>query len=114
MRQLAKSEANGRNYKVTDLEVLWPLGTSASLAAVVVFGLYINSPETAIRYENPQLIWLAALGMSYWLGRLWIKTVRGEMHDDPIVFTARDKNSLIVIILMVLVVLAAFFIKIGS
>ena len=27
---------------------------------------------------------------------MWLKAERGEMHDDPIVFAAKDKVSLVV------------------
>jgi hypothetical protein len=38
--------------------------------------------------------------------RMWIKTHRGEMHDDPIVFSLKDKGSIITIGFMGLI---AFF-----
>ncbi len=108
-----KTNAAGRNYYVTDLKVLWPMGVGASLSAVVVFGLFINSPETGLRYASPQMIWLAALGLTYWLTRLWIKTARGEMHDDPIVFAILDANSRATLFLIVVVTLFSYFVKTG-
>jgi len=30
----------------------------------------------------------------YWVSRVLILTHRGEMHDDPVVFAARDRASL--------------------
>ncbi|WP_244138053.1 UbiA family prenyltransferase [Burkholderia sp. BCC0398] len=85
LRQSEKSATAGRDYRVGDLEVLWPFGIGASLAAVVVFGLFINAPETVARYTVPHLLWFVQIGLIYLFGRLWIATVRGTMHDDPIV-----------------------------
>ena len=99
----------GRDYRVTDLMILWPLGVSAALSAVVVFGLFINAPETQSRYATPQLLWLVAIGLIYWLGRLWIKTSRGEMHDDPVIYAIKDRGSRITVLVMVGILLAAHF-----
>jgi hypothetical protein len=48
------------------------------------------------------------MGLLYWFGRVWIKTSRGEMHDDPIVFALRDRGSLAVVVAMIVQVLLAY------
>jgi 4-hydroxybenzoate polyprenyltransferase/phosphoserine phosphatase len=110
LEEQARTSASGRDYRVSDLRVLWPMGVGASLCAVVVFGLFIHSPETLVRYATPKLIWIAMLGLLYWLTRLWIKTSRGEMHDDPIIFAMRDWNSRITIAFIALAALVAHFV----
>jgi 4-hydroxybenzoate polyprenyltransferase len=97
----------GRDYRVSDLVVLWPLGLGAALSAVVVFGLFISAPETQARYGTPQLLWLTGIGLIYWLGRLWIKTARGEMHDDPIIYAIKDRGCRITTFFMILSTLMA-------
>lgn len=109
LRQSDKRAAAGRDYRVGDLEVLWPFGIGSSLAAVVVFGLFINAPETAGRYAMPQLLWLVQIGLIYLFGRLWIATVRGAMHDDPIVHLLENRGSFGMLCAMVATVLAAHF-----
>jgi len=104
----------GRDYRVSDLLVLWPLGVGAALSAVVVFGLFISAPETQERYATPQLLWLVAIGMIYWLGRLWVMTSRGEMHDDPVVYAIKDHGSRVIVFSMIVVMLAAHFLTLGS
>jgi 4-hydroxybenzoate polyprenyltransferase len=106
-------ETKGRDYRVTDLVVLWPLGVGAAISAVVVFGLFISDPNTQARYRTPQMLWLVALGLIYWLARLWIKTSRGEMHDDPVVYAIKDRGSRMTVFAMVLVILAAHFLSFG-
>ncbi len=105
---------SGRDYRVSDLVVLWPLGVGTAISAVVVFGLFISSPETAARYATPLALWLVALGLVYWLSRLWIKTARGEMHDDPVVYAIKDKGSRIVVLFMAATMVAAHYFDIGS
>lgn len=113
LRQIGGEAARGRDYRVTDLIVLWPLGIGAALCAVVVFGLFISAAETQARYVSAQLLWFVAIGLIYWLARLWIKTARGEMHDDPLVFALKDLGSRMTILAMLLATLVAHFIHIG-
>jgi 4-hydroxybenzoate polyprenyltransferase len=114
LKQTGKEATRGRDYRVADLTVLWPLGLGSALSAVVVFGLFISAPETQGRYATPQLLWLVAIQLIYWLSRLWIKTSRGEMHDDPVIFAFRDKASLATVFAMLVTVLAAHFVSFGS
>jgi 4-hydroxybenzoate polyprenyltransferase len=102
----------GRDYRVTDLVVLWPLGIGATLSAVVMFGLFISAPETLIRYGTPELLWLVAITLIYWLSRIWLKTSRGEMHDDPVIYAFKDNGSRITVLVMVLMTLIAHFVYI--
>jgi len=114
LEKSGQAMAHGRDYRVSDLTVLWPFGTGAALSAVVVFGLFISTPETQIRYATPQLLWLVAIGLVYWLGRLWIKTSRGEMHDDPVVYAIKDYGSRITIAGMLVAMLLAHFFSLAS
>lgn len=104
----------GRDYRVSDLVVLWPLGVGAALSAVVVFGLFISTPDTQTRYATPGFLWFVAFGLIYWLARLWIKTARGEMHDDPIIYAMKDRGSQVTIFAMIATVLVAHFLSLGG
>lgn len=97
----------GRDYRVDDLVVLWPMGVGAGLCAVVVFALFVSAVGAEGRYQTPELLWLVGMGLICWLGRLWIKTARGEMHDDPLVFALRDGGSRVLIASMVVVTVVA-------
>jgi len=39
--------------------------------------------------------------MLFWISWVWLKTHRGEMHDDPIVFAIKDRSSLVVAALII-------------
>jgi len=43
----------------------------------------------------------------YWISRVWMKAHRGEMHDDPVVFAATDKQSWVIAVLVGCALLAA-------
>jgi hypothetical protein len=58
------------------------------------------------------LLWLAALVLIYWLASVWIKTSRGGMHDDPVVYAIKDFGSRWTILSVVLILLAAYFLDI--
>lgn len=111
LQEVGTAATRGRDYRVTDLVVLWPLGVGAALCAVVVFGLFISAPETQARYATPQMLWLVAIGLVYWMARLWIKTSRGEMHDDPVVYALKNRGSRLTVLAMVVAALAAHFIS---
>jgi H+/Cl- antiporter ClcA len=114
LEQMGSKATRGRDYRVTDLVVLWPLGVGAALSAVVVFGLFISAPETQARYATPQLLWLVAIGLIYWLARLWVKTSRGEMHDDPVIYAVKDRGSRTTVFGMVCIMLAAHFLALNA
>ena len=89
------------------IEALRSLGTAAGYASVVILALYINSPDITNHYLHPEYIWLLCPVVLYWISRIWLKTMRREMTDDPIVFAARDTGSRICILLGVVIIIAA-------
>ncbi|MCO6504404.1 MAG: UbiA family prenyltransferase [Snodgrassella sp.] len=99
----------GRGYIKSDLDVLWPLGVSTYIGAIIVFGLYINAPDTIIHYSKPALLWIVQLFLIYLIGNLWMVTRRGLMHDDPIIYFIQDKKSLIILALITFVISIARF-----
>ena len=109
MERQGKRQATGRDYNVADTPVLLALGAAAAVSAIVVFGLFISQPQTLQRYTLPDALWLVALALTYWLGRLWVKTGRGEMHDDPLVYTLMDRGCRLTLLGIVAVSLVARF-----
>lgn len=97
----------GRGYIASDLAPLRSLGTAAGYAAVVILALYINSPDITDHYTHPARIWVLCPVVLYWISRIWLKTLRGEMHDDPIVFAAKDNGSRVCVLLGALIMLSA-------
>jgi len=109
MSRQGRTGSSGRDYQVNDLPVLVALGAASAMASVVVFGLFISQPSTLARYDAPSVLWIAVLALTYWLARLWIKTTRGEMHDDPLVYTIVDRGCRAVLLVIVAATIAARF-----
>ena len=94
LRRRGRLHAAGRDYDIEDLPLMESVGISAGYLSVLILALYINSPSTLQMYRHPQALWPLCLLMLYWVTRTWMKTHRGKMHDDPVVFAMRDRVSL--------------------
>ncbi len=107
LRRQQRLTAIGRGYHVEDLSLLQSLGTAAGYLSVLVLALYINSPEIQALYSRPKFIWILCVLMLYWTSRVWMIAQRGTMHDDPVVFALKDRQSLgIALVAAISVVLA--------
>jgi 4-hydroxybenzoate polyprenyltransferase/phosphoserine phosphatase len=97
-----------RGYLIGDQTFVIAAGAAAGQLAVVVLLLYLNDPLTAQRFKHPEYLWILGPLLLFWLLRLWLKANRRNLHDDPVVFAARDWVSrLIVLVTVVLIWLAA-------
>ena len=100
MAQLKKTATRGRDYRVADTYQLSVMGIASGFVAVLVVALYIDSSMAAAQYRTPKALWLICPLLLYWVNRMWIKAARGEMHDDPLVYSVKDRTSWIVFALM--------------
>ncbi|MFA5240823.1 MAG: UbiA family prenyltransferase [Sulfuricella sp.] len=107
MRELEREGAQGRGYQVADLSTVQLMGVASGYLAVLVIALYINSPEIIGRYLHVQLLWGVCPLLLLWVSRIWLKSARGEMSDDPLVFAVRDRVSRYVLAMAVALVLVA-------
>jgi 4-hydroxybenzoate polyprenyltransferase len=88
-----------RGYKEEDVVQLSSLASSGGYVAVLVFALYINSPEVTLLYGYPKLLWLLCPLLIYWISRITLIANRGHLDDDPVTFALRDRATWIVGIL---------------
>ena len=102
VRDRQEDTAGGRAYLVQDLAVLQPLGIATTVCSVLVFALFVSSPETLSRYPSPGLLWLCIASLMLWLARIWLVANRGGMHDDPLIFAISNRMSLILVAMMLL------------
>ncbi len=107
LRERGELTAAGRGWHVGDLPLVETLGTAAGMASVLVLALYLDSEPARRLYATPEALWLVCPLLLYWITRLWFKTHRGEMHDDPIVFALHDRMSLLIGGLTVMIVAMA-------
>lgn len=90
----------GRNLIVADLPIYQAMSVAAAQAAVLVFALYSQDDDVQQHFGNPDLLLLICPVLMLWIGRMQLMTHRGFMTDDPIVFTLRDRVSLLCGLLM--------------
>lgn len=99
-RAAGGAKARGRGYVADDLSMIAPLGAASGYLSVLVLAMYIQDGNTMHLYRYPQVIWLACPLLLYWISRTWLITHRGLMHDDPVVFAAKDRVSLVTVALV--------------
>jgi 4-hydroxybenzoate polyprenyltransferase len=92
-RDLVASGNSGRGYHTGDRELLLSLGTGSSFSAVVIFSLYVHSPEVRLLYTSPEFLFLLCPIVLYWLSRTWLLAHRGELKEDPVTLAIRDPVS---------------------
>ena len=107
LEKKGKTQASGRDYSVDDYAVFMAFGAASSMMSVLMFAFYINSDVLENQYQTPEGLWLVLPALVYWLLRVWVKTHRGEMTDDPIIFAFKDRGSLILGLITGFIVLAA-------
>jgi 4-hydroxybenzoate polyprenyltransferase len=94
--------ATKRGYFNHDSDVLTMMGLCAGFVSSLVLALYLQSEQVAARFSEPFLLWSLPVCTTYWIARIWLKTARGLMHHDPIVFALGDRQSWILAAFMAL------------
>lgn len=85
-----------RGYDATDLQALLLMGVASSFVSSLVLALYVDSSTARATYAEPVALWGIVPLFLLWQCRVWLSTTRGYMHDDPIVYAARDWVSWLV------------------
>jgi 4-hydroxybenzoate polyprenyltransferase len=88
-----KLKVSGRGYHVDDLPIIAMVSVSAGYVGVLVMALYVNSPAVIELYSTPEALWGVCVVLLYWITRTVILAQRGQMHDDPVVYAAKDRPS---------------------
>jgi 4-hydroxybenzoate polyprenyltransferase len=101
-----------RGYASCDMPILQTFGCCASFASSLVLALFVQREATAAQYASPGLLWGIVPLMLFWQCRLWLSTTRGYMHDDPIVYSARDWVSWTVGASVMFILLLAYSVSI--
>ncbi|MBZ5634682.1 MAG: UbiA family prenyltransferase [Acidobacteriia bacterium] len=98
---------SSRGYRPGDIFTLQAMGISSSFVSCLVLALYVQSPTVTQNYRSPELLWAQVVLILFWQCRLWLSTIRGHIHDDPIVFAGKDWVSWLVAVLILLAMLLA-------
>lgn len=83
-----------RGYRAEDLPLVAMMAVGAGYVSILVMALYVNSPAVTALYSTPEVLFGICVVLLFWISRVVMLAHRGEMHDDPVVFAARDRVSL--------------------
>ena len=110
LRSLLSAKApsiKGRGYQVVDLELVSTMGVASGYIAALVLAFYINNPTVTMLYSHPDALWAACIVILYWISRIWLFAHRGQLHDDPVVFAIKDRQSWLVALILALIAITA-------
>lgn len=94
-----KTLAKGRSYGTEQLNAVAILGVMASVAAIIVFAVYINAPATVDLYRSPATLWAICPLLLVMHIRVWLKAYSGDLDEDPVRFASHDRPSQIMLVL---------------
>ncbi|MGE0093855.1 MAG: UbiA family prenyltransferase [Alphaproteobacteria bacterium] len=99
----------GRGYVAQDAPLTLGIGLAAMLGAVLIMILYlIEDAFPRGFYASPGWLWIMPAALFLFLGRVWLFSQRGLLHDDPVAFALKDKASLCLGLLTAAGLVAAF------
>ena len=108
LRAISKGMTTARGYRAVDTLVTGTLGISTGVGSCLIIALFFaNGNFQHAIYRHIQLLWAMPLFIGILIGRIWLLAQRGEMEDDPVSFVLRDKASLCLGAITVLVFLLA-------
>jgi 4-hydroxybenzoate polyprenyltransferase len=102
-----ESRDTGRGYRPVDIQIISAAGLCSGFISSLVFALYINSETVTLLYRHPAVLWAILPLLLYYIARIWIVCGRGELDDDPILYTARTPSTYYIAALVVVIVIAA-------
>ena len=90
LQRIRPGAAPGRGWHRRDRPVVDAFGIGTGIAATVVLSLYLFSDKVGLLYREPMWLWPVVALLLSWILRVWLKTARGRMHHDPLVFALTD------------------------
>jgi len=107
LSKVNKDKSTGRDYQVDDYYLMQSFGVTSAFISLLLMAFYVQVSMTGEEYSMPILLWATLPAFAYWFLRMWLKTNRGEMHDDPIVFSIKNRGSLVTIAFILIITLTA-------
>lgn len=93
--QYEVEDMSGRGYRKSDTPITLSIGLASMMGSVLIMILYlIEDAFPRNLYSNPEFLWVVPSVLFLFLGRVWLLSQRGELHDDPVAFALKDRVSL--------------------
>ena len=102
------SSISGREYYKSDEMIILVFGTGAAYAATMVFSLYLFSERAKFVIKEPSFIMLSIPVFVMWMGHIWMSAYRNKVDEDPILFAIMNKNSFILAICFIILLLFSY------
>jgi 4-hydroxybenzoate polyprenyltransferase/phosphoserine phosphatase len=102
-----ENSAAGRAWRREDAPFLAMAGVGTGIAGAIVLSLYVTGESFSRLYASPQLVTALSPLYLYWNLRLWIQACRQDLHEDPVLFAAKDKVSYLVMLAGVAILVLA-------
>ncbi len=96
LKEAGAQQTTGRAYHVSDLPSLSAALPATGAASVLVLALYLNSAAVTKLYASPVILWPVVLLALYWILRIGLLAVRGEIDSDPVAFALKDRVTYVV------------------
>jgi 4-hydroxybenzoate polyprenyltransferase len=93
LKAVGKPGIRVRGYSTDDFDQLARFGTVSGYLAALVLALYIQTAASAQLYSRPPVLWGLCPLVLLWISRLWLLASRGELPEDPVMFTLTDGVS---------------------
>jgi 4-hydroxybenzoate polyprenyltransferase len=106
----ADGKVMGRGYFGADTDSMFMLGVANATASVLVFALFVNSPEVQLEYRSRDVMWIICLVLIFWTNRIWISARRGDVDEDPVEFAIHDRASQLAGLICIAAVLIARYV----
>lgn len=100
----------GVGYFPEDWPLTLSLGVSAACGSILILVLYlVDAGWDAGMYRSPGYLGGIPVVIAFWTARIWLLAHRGQLHDDPVAFAVRDRISVMLGAVLVLLLTAALF-----
>ena len=86
-----------------DENALFGIGVSSGMISILVLLLYTGSEEVKIHFTAPIILIFLVPVLLFWLSRVWMLGFRGEIDNDPVEFTIKDKSTYFIAIIVLIV-----------
>jgi 4-hydroxybenzoate polyprenyltransferase len=97
----------GRAYKFSDTSFLLATGIGTAIAATITLALYVDYSVQRYIYMNGNILWMICPLFFFAISRLWLLACQGEELHDPVDFATHDKQTLVIVCLMIVFVFAS-------
>lgn len=96
LRNRVEGYVPGRGYHVEHRAVVLWVGVAAGAVAAMVIVAYAGSAHVRTLYGRPEFLYVLGPLFFVWIMRMWRLGYKGEMHEDPVLFTLHDLFSVAV------------------